>query len=127
MASNARKITTKPLSHIVLKLTVEEAEIEQLRQVGDHPQVHQRPDVVGGTLTQLLALDPLGHVNPSGRVLGIVPRYDHVRQHPHLQLHLLPVEAFQVVIQFLVEAKRELVEQCHGVESIRQCREFPDE
>lgn len=48
---------------------MEEAGVEKLLEVADHPQVDQLLDVIGVALTQLLAVQPGGGEDPAGRQL----------------------------------------------------------
>ena len=50
--------------HVLTRVCVEEPCVQQLGEVGYHPQVDQRADVVGFRLGKFLSVYPLRHVDP---------------------------------------------------------------
>ena len=104
----------------VLRVGVEKARVQELREVGNHPQIHERADIVRRRLAELLAVDPLRHVHPPRGPLRVVPGDDHLGQHLHLLRYSQTIFALQHVIQLLVEATREFVDEVHHVQAIRE-------
>mmetsp|Transcript_3961 Transcript_3961/g.11200 ORF Transcript_3961/g.11200 Transcript_3961/m.11200 type:complete len:207 (+) Transcript_3961:1325-1945(+) len=107
-----------------VRVGVEEARVQELREVSDHPQVHESAHVVRSGLAQLLTLHPLGHVHAPRRVLGVVLGDYHLGQHSHLFAHALAVLALHHVIQFLVEATSKLIHEIDNVQALRQRGDF---
>ena len=67
-----------------VRVGVEEAGLEQLREVRDDAEVDQLAHVIGGGLRELLALDPLGRVHAARRDARVVARDLHARENTHL-------------------------------------------
>ena len=104
-----------------VRVRVEEAGVEELREVRDDAEVDQRADVVRLRLRELLALDPLRGVHAARGVLRVVLRDHDPREHPHVALDAQPVLALDDVVEFLVEVVavvRRGVERVVAVEEV---------
>ena len=86
-----------------VRVRVEEAGVEELREVRHDAEVDQRADVVRLRLRELLALDPLRGVHAARGVLRVVLRDHDPREHPHVALDAQPVLALDDVVELLGE------------------------
>jgi hypothetical protein len=93
-----------------VRVGVEEASVEQLREVRDDAQVDQFAHVVRRALAQLLAVHPLRHVHAPGGDVRVVARDLDTRQHAHVARDADAVGALELVVELAVEVGGKLVE-----------------
>mmetsp|Transcript_9617 Transcript_9617/g.30412 ORF Transcript_9617/g.30412 Transcript_9617/m.30412 type:complete len:290 (+) Transcript_9617:784-1653(+) len=99
---------------------MEEAGVEELREVDNHAQVDERAHVVRLRLRELLALDPLGDVHPPRCVPGVVGRDDDHRHFGHLAADPLAILALDNVVKLGVETRAEFVKELDEIEPLAQ-------
>jgi hypothetical protein len=106
---------------------MEKSRIEQLRQVRNDTEVDQGTHIVTFTLRQLFAVNPFRNVNSAGRVGWVVLRNDNHGQANHLFGNSNTIFAFQIVVEFLIKTKGEFIQQGHGIQSLTEGGNIPQE
>mmetsp|Transcript_64310 Transcript_64310/g.94158 ORF Transcript_64310/g.94158 Transcript_64310/m.94158 type:complete len:234 (+) Transcript_64310:147-848(+) len=98
-----------------VRVGVEEATLEQLREIGDHAHGHQRRHITRCALGELLSIHPRCNMHSTRGERGEALGYNDLRDVLHDFFKLEAVGALVYIVELAVETWRELVQERHKV------------